>query len=206
MSDVEVLTRRYRLQPESGRSIAFWGVILLATTEGVLFIVLLFSWFYTWARSPQWPPDGVSLPELAFTTVRSVVLLATSGSVWLAERALKRGDRRGSVWLWTSVTVLGAGFFLITHIREFVVTVPDEFLWSDHAYGSLWWTILNFHGAHVAVGILIWLFIMVRLGRGAYGPDDVVEFETASIYWHFVDGVWVFVFTSLYILPNLLGG
>lgn len=205
MSEVDVLTRRYRLQRTEGRSIAFWGVILLAGTEAVLFVVLLFAWFYTWARTPQWPPEGVTLPELGFSAVRSVVLIATSGSAWLAERALHRGDRR-AVWLWTLVTIVAAGFFLGTHIQEFVVKTPDEFLWSDHAYGSLWWTILNFHGAHVAVGILMWLFILVRLGRGAYGPDDAVEFETTSIYWHFVDGVWVFVYTCLYLLPNLLGG
>lgn len=205
MSEVEVLTRRYRLQHREGRSIAFWAVILLATTEGVLFVVLLFAWFYTWARTSQWPPTGVELPELRFSALRSIILLATSGSVWLAERALRRGDRRG-VWRWTVVTVIAAGFFLATHVNEFVTQTPDEFLWSDHAYGSLWWTILNFHGAHVAVGILIWLFVLVRLGRGAYGPDDTVEYETASIYWHFVDGVWVFVYTSLYLLPNLLGG
>ncbi|MBY5161374.1 cytochrome c oxidase subunit 3 [Salsipaludibacter albus] len=197
------VVQRSRLQPARGRSLAFWGVILLAVTEGVLFAVILFAWFYTWARTPQWPPEGIALPELGFSAVRSMVLLSTSASVWACERALRRGDRRRT-WAWLLVTLGAAAFFLGTHVHEFVAVTPDEFLWSDNAYASLWWTILNLHGAHVAVGMVVWLYVLVRLGRGAYGPDDDVEVSTASIYWHFVDGVWVFVYASLYLLPNLL--
>lgn len=205
MSDhAEAVSRRYRLHRTQGRSIAFWGVILLAVTEAMLFAVLLFSWFYVWARADAWPPGGITPPELGMSAFRTLVLLATSLTVWFAERALHRG-RRGATSAWIVVTLLGSGYFLATHVHEFLVKIPEEFLWSDHAYGSLWWTILNFHGAHLAVGMLIWLFVLVRLGRGAYGPEDTTEFQTSAIYWHFVDVVWVFVYTSLYLLPNLLG-
>lgn len=201
---VEHVSRRYRLERTQGRSIAFWGVIMLSITEGMLFAVLLFSYFYLWARSPEWPQGGAELPALGFVWVRTAILLGSSGTIWSAERALKRGDRR-RVWWWTIATVAAAAFFLVTHVVEFV-HLTEEFTWSDHAYGSLWWTILNVHGAHVLVGILIFGFVLVRLGRGAYGPHDHTQFETASIYWHFVDGIWVFVFTSLYLLPNWLAG
>lgn len=201
---VTTVSRRYRLQRESGKSIAFWGVILLSVTEGIMFLMLLFSYFYLWAQAEQWPPADVELPGLGFSSVRSVVLLSTSLTVWLAERALKRGNRR-QVWLWMWVTVAGAGFFLWTHVLEFL-RLPAEFTWYDHVYGSLYYTILNFHGAHVAVGMLIFAYLMVRLARGAFGPDDLTQFEIGSIYWHFVDGVWVFVFASLYLAPNLLAG
>lgn len=205
---VDTVSRRYRLQRSEGRSIAFWGIILLSLTEGVLFLVLLFSYYYLWSAAPEWPPAGVEPPKLFEVSpwnvlFRSVLLLSSSLTIWLAERNLGRGDRRG-VWIWTVATVALAAYFLAGHIHEFTVKVPAEFLWSDHAYGSLYYTILNFHGAHVAVGILIWLFVLVRLGRGAYGPDDETQFSTASIYWHFVDGVWVFVLTTLYVFPNLL--
>ncbi len=206
MSDaVDAVTRGHGVPATRGRPIAFWGVVLLAVTESMLFVVLLVSWFYLWSRESQWPPAGVEPPELVVSGIRSVVLLSTSATIWLAERGLRRGDRRAA-WNWTVATVAGAGFFLATHVREFVWQVPREFLWSDHAYGSMYWTILNFHGAHVAVGIIIWVFMLVRLGRGAFGPDDTVPFETASIYWHAVDAIWVFVWTSMYLLPNLLGG
>lgn len=199
---VERVGRRYRLQRPEGRSIAFWGVIMLSVTEGVLFINLLFAYFYLWSVSSQWPPGDVTPPALGSISVRTVALLSSSLTIWFAERAIKRGDRRG-LWGWTLATLLLAGFFLAGHIHEFTV-LPAEFTWSDHAYGSLYYTILNFHGAHVAAGILIWLFVLIRLGRGAYGPNDETQFSTAAIYWHFVDAVWVFVFSTIYLFPNLL--
>lgn len=205
MSDhAEAVGRRYRLHRTQGRSLAYWGVILLALTEAVLFAVLLFSWFYVWARASAWPPGDVTAPELGMSAFRTAVLLATSLSVWLAERSLHRGHRAAAI-RWVVVTLLAAGYFLATHVHEFVAKIPHEFMWYDHAYGSLWWTILNFHGAHLAVGMIIWLFVLVRLARGAYGPGDMTEVQTSSIYWHFVDGVWVFVYTSLYLLPNWMG-
>ena len=199
---VEHASRRYRLQPATGRPVAFWGVIMLSLTEGVLFLNLLYSYWYLWSISSEWPPGEVTPPALWFVSIRTVALLSSSLTIWFAEKALERGDRR-RVWSWTLVTVALAAFFLAGHVHEFL-KLPAEFLWSDHAYGSLYWTILNFHGAHVLVGILIWLFVLVRLGRGAYGPREETQFSTASIYWHFVDVVWVFVFPTMYLLPNLL--
>lgn len=198
---VERASRRYRLQRTEGRSVAFWGVILLALTEGVLFVNLLYSYFYLWSISPAWPPGDVTPPSLGFVSVRTVALLSSSLTIWLAERAIGRRRRR-QVWIWTIVTVALASFFLAGHLVEFA-RLPTEFTWDDHAYGSLYYTILNFHGAHVAVGIVIWLFVLVRLGRGAYGPDDETQFSTAAIYWHVVDVIWVFVFPAMYLLPNL---
>lgn len=201
---VEHASRRYRLQPARGRPVAFWGVIMLSLTEGVLFLNLLYSYVYLWSTNATWPPPGVEPPELAFVSVRTVALLATSLTIWFAERALERGERR-RVWTWTLVTVGLATFFLAGHVHEFM-KLPEEFTWADHAYGSLYWTILNFHGAHVLVGILIWLFVLVRLGRGAYGPREQTQFSTAAIYWHFVDVVWVVVFPTLYLAPHWLAG
>lgn len=201
---VERASRRHRLQRTRGRSIAFWGVIMLSVTEGVLFVNLLFAYYYVWSISAEWPPGDVTPPELLSISIRTVALLSSSLTIWFAERAIRRGDRR-RLWAWTLVTVLLAVFFLAGHIHEFVM-LPSEFTWSDHAYGSLYYTILNFHGAHVAVGIVIWLFVLVRLGRGAYGPNEETQFSTAAIYWHFVDAVWVFVFSTIYLFPHLVAG
>ena len=205
MSDTaQRVSRRYRLQRSQGRPIAFWGVILLATTEAMMFANFIFSYFYLWSVSPTWPPGDITPPSLWFVSIRSVALLSSSFTAWRAEKSLEHGRRAGT-WAWTIGTILLAAFFLGGHIHE-MGKLPSEFLWSDNAYGSLYYTILNFHGAHVAVGIAIWFFMLIRMGRGAYGPEDMTQFKTASIYWHFVDAVWVFLFPTLYILPNVLGG
>ena len=130
------------------------------------------------------------------------MLLSSSFTAWRGEKAVEHGRRVGA-WAWTIGTLLLAGFFLGGHIHE-MGKLPEEFLWSDNAYGSLYYTILNFHGTHVAVGMAIWAFLLLRMGRGAYGPKEMTQYKTASIYWHFVDAVWVFIFPTLYILPNVL--
>lgn len=199
---IDHASRRYRLQRTEGRSLAFWGVIMLSLTEGVLFVNLLFSYYYLWSVSPDWPPAGVAPPEVTTVAIRSVGLWASSLTIWFGERAMRRGDRR-RVWTWTVVTILLAVAFMVGHVQEFM-ELPAEYTWSDHAYGSLVYTILNFHGAHVLVGIAIWLFILVRLGRGAYGPEDETQYSTAAIYWHFVDAVWLFVFPTIYLFPHVV--
>lgn len=198
----ERASRRYRLQRTEGRGIAFWGVIMLSITEGVLFLNLLYAYYYLWSISPEWPPGDIRPPTLWFVSIRTVALLSSSLTIWFAEKAISRGARR-QVYGWTLATVALAVFFMAGHVHEFLI-LPTEFTWYDHAYGSLYYTILNFHGAHVVVGIAMWAFVLIRLGRGAYGPDNETQFSTVAIYWHFVDAVWVFVFSTMYLFPNLL--
>lgn len=205
MSDPgEVVARRYALARAEGRPLAWWGVIMLSITEAMLFGMLLFTYFYLWGVSSEWPPAGVSPPELRVSAVRTVLLLSTSGTVWLAERGLRRGDRRATTgWLWA--TVILAGVFLAGHAEE-THKILSAFRWDDHAYGSIFYVITNVHAAHLTIGLLVFAFLMVRLARGAAGPDAEAQLATGGLYWHFVDAVWVFVYTSLYLLPNLLGG
>jgi heme/copper-type cytochrome/quinol oxidase subunit 3 len=179
-------------------------VILLGTTESVLFAVLLVSYAYLWSIAPAWPPEGVPLPELVPTSVRTVLLFASSATAWRAERALAAGDRRRTtVWLITTLTF--AGIFLAGHAREMAV-LPAEFTWADHAYGAIYYTILNVHALHLAVGLLALGFVAVRLGRGASGELEERQLSTVTLYWHLVDGVWAVVFPVLYLLPRLGGG
>lgn len=200
----EAVSRRYHLARAEGRPLAWWGVILLSVTEAMLFGMLLFAYFYLWSVAPEWPPAGVSPPELPVSATRTVLLLSTSGTVWLAERGLRRDDRRAATgWLWATVVL--AGVFLAGHAEE-TVTILSEFRWDDHAYGSIFYLVTNVHAAHLTVGLLVFVFLMVRLARGAAGADAELQLATGGLYWHFVDAVWVVVYTSLYVLPNLLGG
>lgn len=202
-TSTEAVARRYHLVRAEGRPLAWWGVILLSVTEAMLFGMLLFTYFYLWSVAPEWPPAGVRPPELPVSAARTVLLLSTSGTVWLAERGLRRGDRRAATgWLWA--TVVFAGIFLAGHAEE-TRTIVSEFRWDDHAYGSIFYVITNVHAAHLTVGLLVFVFLMVRLARGAAGPDAELQLATGGLYWHFVDAVWAVVYTALYLLPHLLG-
>lgn len=200
MTGYDAAVARARLHRASGRPIAWWGVCFLVVTEGMLFGLLLFVYFYLWSIAETWPPAGVEDPELLKSGVRSVLLFATSGTVWLAERAFE-GRRRPSAAVWLAVTIVLAGVFLAGHVEELFVLV-EEFTWRDHAYGSIYYTIVNFHAAHLLAGLLLLGFVTVRLGRGAYAEGEVTQLRTASLYWHFVDVIWAVVYTSLYLAPR----
>lgn len=185
-----------------GRSTAWWGTILLIITEAVLFALLLTSYFYLWSNSGAWPQGEIEKPELLVSGIRTVLLLSSSVTIWLAERAL-RGDRRRGFAIWMWVTVALTAVFLAGHVEETLRTL-EHFTLSTNAYGSLWYTVLNFHAAHLIVGLLMISYVLIRFSRGAYDSAEHTPVSTVGLYWHFVDVIWVAVYTSLYILPHVM--
>jgi cytochrome c oxidase subunit 3 len=185
-----------------GRSLAWWGIVMAILTEGTLFALLLFVYFYLLSLAPEWPPDGIRSPELLVVSIRTVLLLASSATMSAADRAIRRG-RTGMTRLMLAVTFVLGAVFLAGHVNE-MLHLPSEYTWSTNAYGSLFYVIVNFHGLHLAVGLIFLMFASAALTRGAYTPDRHEGLKVTGMYWHFVDVVWVFVFPTLYLVPNLL--
>jgi heme/copper-type cytochrome/quinol oxidase subunit 3 len=180
------------------RSPGFWGMILLIATEGALFAYLLFSYFYlaSMATGP-WPPDGP--PSLKLVLPNSVILLLSSGTMYWAESGIKRGGAtRLRIGLIVTL-VLGLIFLSIQGIEY----SKKAFTPATDAYGSLFFTITGFHGAHVAVGLLMIAVITSRAFLGHFGQGRHDAVTNVSWYWHFVDLVWLSVFSSLYLSPYL---
>jgi cytochrome c oxidase subunit 3/cytochrome c oxidase subunit I+III len=184
-----------------GRSLAWWGMVMTILTEGTLFALLLFVYFYLFSLAREWPLGGIPPPELPVVSVRTVLLLASSATMSLAERAIRRG-RVGMTRLCMVLTFLLGAVFLAGHVEE-MLRLPAEYTWSTNAYGSLFYVIVNFHGVHLAVGLILLAFTFVALTRGRYTADEHQGLQVAAMYWHFVDVVWVFVFPTLYLVPNL---
>jgi heme/copper-type cytochrome/quinol oxidase subunit 3 len=101
------------------------------------------------------------------------------------------------------ITFLLGAVFLAGHVEE-MLRLPSEYTWATNAYGSLFYTIVNFHGAHLVVGLIFLAFSYIALTRGRYTSDDHEGLKVTGMYWHFVDVVWVFVFPTLYLVPNFL--
>jgi heme/copper-type cytochrome/quinol oxidase subunit 3 len=181
----------------TGRSVGWWGLVWLVATEATLFGLLLFGNFYLRANAPQWPPEGVDEPEMVLSGIRTALLLGSSLPAFLAERAGKRGRRRAMLW-WLATTWLMGAVFLAGHIQEWAV------LWKDlkpssNAYGSVFYTITGFHAAHLAVGLIIVAYLWFRGLRGRYVGERTEPLEIGLWYWHFVDVVWIAVYSSLYV-------
>jgi heme/copper-type cytochrome/quinol oxidase subunit 3 len=179
---------------------AWWGMVTLITTEAMVFLALLSAYFFVRASAPRWPLGGLPDPEMLRTSLFSVVLLGSSIPMFYAEWALPRGDMRG-VKLGLLVSFLmGAAFFGNT---AYDFTHMD-FGWRTNAYSSLFYTIIGLHALHVLVGLLMSLVVQTKVWTGRVTRERHVTPDVFAIYWHFVDGVWLFVFGSLFLSVVLL--
>jgi len=185
----------------SGRSVGWWGTVGLIATEGMLFALLLFGNFYLRARSAEWPQGGIEDPELAKSSVRTLVLLASTIPAVVAERAVKAG-RRGQAIAGLTLTILMGTAFLLGHVDEYR-TLHEQFRPSTNAYGSVFYTVTNLHALHVAVGLVILTFLLWRMLADHYRGGRIEPVENGILYWHFVDVVWVAVYTCLYLSVSL---
>jgi heme/copper-type cytochrome/quinol oxidase subunit 3 len=155
--------------------------------------------------NPPYPGNQFSF-DIPFTTVSATVLLISSLAMVLAVAAIQRGDLRGTrIWL---LATAGLGtLFLGGQFYEFTTFFVAEGLGIDtNIFGSSFYVLTGFHGAHVTVGVL-WLLSLVILSfRGKVSQRSSLDIEIAGLYWHFVDIVWIVIFVLVYLLAPHGGG
>jgi heme/copper-type cytochrome/quinol oxidase subunit 3 len=140
-----------------------------------------------------------SLYDIPYTSVSSFVLLMSSLTMVLAVSAIKRGDERNTrVWLLTTA-LLGASF-VGGQIYEFTVFYREGLGYTTNLQGSAFYTLTGFHGVHVSIGIVMLLSVVVLSLRGRMGPEKSEAIEIVGLYWHFVDVVWIVIFTVVYLI------
>lgn len=175
-----------------------WGMALLIATEASLFAYLLFSYFYLAARSHgAWPPFGP--PRLDIALPNTAVLLSSSVALLWAEAGLRRGDERRLRIGLALTMLLGAAFLALQGVEY----SRQSFSPATDAYGSAFFTITGLHGTHVFVGLVVLGVVFSMTLRGKLSHEHRHYVSNAAMYWHFVDVVWIAVFTSLYLAPRL---
>jgi len=185
------------------RAFGWWGMVWLIATEATLFAMLIASYFYLRFRSsPEWPPPPIEAPELALPLVMSAILLSSSIPVHYAEKAIQKGNVTGLRIGLALGALLGAIFLGITWGIEWPEAL-HHFTPRTNAYGSMYFTVTGFHGAHVVVGLAFSVWTQVRAWQGAFGPERHLTVQNFALYWHFVDVVWIAVFLTIYLSPNL---
>ena len=173
-----------------------WGMLALIATEGSLFGYLLFTYFYLASQTEQhWPPEG--LPSLLMPGINTLVLLASSFFVWNCERCIQRRQlNRSLAWM---ALANGFGFsFVLIQLREWG---NKNYGMASDLYGSLYFTITGFHMLHVIIGLFILMTLLGWIKLGYFDETRYAAVTIGGLYWHFVDVVWLFVFTALYLLP-----
>jgi heme/copper-type cytochrome/quinol oxidase subunit 3 len=185
------------------RSYGWWGMAWLIATEATLFAALIASYFYLRFRAaPGWPPGGIEAPELDLPIIMSVILLSSSIPVHWAESGIKKG-KQAQLRIGLAVAfLLGATFLGMTLGVEWPHTL-EEFTPRTNVYGSLYFTVTGFHALHLIVGLVMSLWIQVRAWRGAFSENRHLSVQNFSMYWHFVDVVWIFVFATVFLSPHL---
>ncbi|WP_226006551.1 cytochrome c oxidase subunit 3 [Natrinema salinisoli] len=182
--------------PKSRESYVSTTLLFLATdvsTFGALFI------YYAFVRIGSWPPD--ELPPLlgSLVLVNTAILVASSVTFHYAHEALEGGDRRRFLGL--LVTTLGLGLiFLVGQVYEYYEFVTAEgFTLASGVFGTAFFGLTGLHGFHVALGVAGIAVLTWRALRGQYGPDRDTSVATVSLYWHFVDAVWLVLVLVLYV-------
>jgi cytochrome c oxidase subunit III len=189
------------IDPQDGhRPVAWWGTWLFIATEAMLFAALLSSYFYTRFDAQTWPLGDIPPPELRLAGIGTVLLISSSIAAAWAERGIRAGDL-GRLRIGLAVTVtLGVGFLGIQAYEYAHATFTPQ----TNAYGSLFFGVTGFHGLHVAVGVAMLTAVgSVAWRTERYDADHHLPVRLAALYWHFVDVVWIFVFSSLYLSEHL---
>lgn len=174
----------------------FLGMTLFIVSEAFLFGSLFWTYYYLRAKSwPDWPPEGAQL-ELGLVTLNTVLLLTSSVTMHAGADAIRRGSRRGLVFGLAATLALGAAFLTITGWEW---THAPFRPWS-HAYGSTFYTLTGFHGAHVLGGLGVLAALLTRARGGRFTAERHLAVDVGGLYWHFVDAVWIAVYSTIFLV------
>lgn len=189
------LTYATQEERRPGMAKTYLGMLLFLLSETFLFGNLFWTYFYLRAKSPVWPPQGVVL-ELPLILANTVILLSSSATMQWAMASARRGGRRGTTVALLATMGLGTIFLFI---KGWEWAHLDFRPW-DHAYGSIFYTLTGFHGLHVFAGLVLLAALLLRSWRLGGSSGSPLPVEVGGLYWHYVDFIWLFVFTSLYVI------
>jgi len=166
----------------------------------LLFGALISTYFLCRGRSvvPPYPKDIYNIP---YTSVSSFVLLMSSLTMVLALAAIQRGDH-AKLRAWLMATALLGMTFIAGQVYEFTRFVEEGLTLKTNLFGSTLLVLTGFHGAHVFGGVIMLSVVLYRGMAGQFDARHYDAVEAASLYWHFVDVVWILLFSLLYLLPG----
>ncbi len=204
MEEARVLSGEHEEHTSTGlptTKIAMW--IFLAS-ECLLFGALISTYLLYRGRSTvgPYPHDVFDIP---YTSVSSFVLLFSSLTMVLSLSALQHGQIR-KFRIWTLTTALLGTTFIGGQIYEFTTFAKEGLKLGTNLFGSTFFTLTGFHGAHVTVGILMLLTLLGLSFLGRLPKEKALGVEMVGLYWHFVDIVWIIIFTVVYLIPDPSSG
>jgi heme/copper-type cytochrome/quinol oxidase subunit 3 len=178
------------------RKLGMWAFL---GSECLFFGSLISSYLLYRGRSivGPYPEDVYDIP---YTSISSFVLLMSSLTMVLALNAIQRGDQR-KLRAWLLATALLGITFVGGQVFEFTVFVEEGLTIQRNLFGTSFFVLTGFHGAHVTIGILMLLTLFGQSTAGHLPVEKALRVELVGLYWHFVDIVWIVIFTIVYLIP-----
>ena len=182
-------------EEDSKTTFGFWIYLM---TDAIVF-ASLFAVYAVLRNNTNGGPDGQELFSLPFILVETLILLVSSFTVGLAMLAVHRHDKRMAI-IWLSVTLVLGMSFLAMEITEFTHLVQEGHSWRQSAFLSSFFTLVGTHGLHILVGIL-WLGVMIaKVIKEGLGRANTRKLTLLAMFWHFLDVVWIFIFSIVYLI------
>ncbi len=175
------------------------GMWVFLVSEVMFFTALIGSYIILrWGTGAQWP-EPRSVLAIPITALNTFILICSSVSMVKAYAAATRDDQAG-LKKWLVTTVIGGATFVSVQAFEYHHLIEKGFLPSSGLFGSTFYTMTGFHGFHVTCGVISMIWVTIRAFRGKYAGGNYRGVETIGLYWHFVDLVWIILFTIVYLI------
>lgn len=176
----------------------WWAMILLVVIETTVFTTLFSSYFYLRFTVPDWPPEDIPNPDLLLPIINTGVLAASSVAVYWGSSGIKKGNQRRLKW----GVGIGVALEVVFLVIKIFLSQGIGYGWTDHAYGSIFFTINRLHTMHVLVAILLASSAEVLALRGHFTEERRLGIQAINIYWQFVAVIWIPVFFVLFLVPR----
>lgn len=182
----------------SRKSLGFWVYLM---TDCILFATL-FAVFAVLRTATAGGPSGADLFDLNFVLVETMLLLASSFTVGLAMLGAEHGYKKQSI-VWLIITFLLGAAFLAMELYEFNELIHEGHGWQQSAFLSSYFVLVATHGLHIAIGLLWMAVVTFRLIQRRFKESDVRRLSLLSLFWHFLDIIWIFIFSFVYLIGGL---
>lgn len=182
---------------EEHPDLRMFGVVVFLVAESMIFLGLFTAFMIYRSTLPAWPPEGTPELELLLPGINTAVLIASSFVMHQGDVAIKKNDVAG-LRFWYAITAIMGAAFLAGQAYEYAHLA---FGLTTNVFASSFYVLTGFHGLHVTVGLLLILAVLWRAQKKEhYSDHDHFGVEAAELYWHFVDVVWIILFTLVYLL------
>lgn len=180
------------------KSLGLWVYLM---TDCILFATL-FAVFVVLKNATAGGPGGAEIFNLDFVLVETLILLTSSLTIGISVLAARAGSKKTALGFLVATFLLGLAF-LGMELWEFNHLIAEGYGWQRSAFLSAFFVLVGTHGLHIAIGLLWAIVVWVRLVKGKFAKSDVRRLSLLGLFWHFLDVIWIFVFSIVYLIGGL---